>query len=124
MRGIAFWFFGSAVVYVTAGMLFGIWMSASHDHTLAPAHGHLNLVGWVTMGLFGVYYHLVPAAAANPLAKIHFALATLAVWLMFPGIILAIQERTELLAILGSFAALLSMLTFLFTVVRTRAATA
>jgi heme/copper-type cytochrome/quinol oxidase subunit 1 len=124
MRGIAFWFFSSAVVYVTIGMLFGIWMSASHDHTLSAAHGHLNLVGWVTMGLFGVYYQLVPAAAANPLAKVHFALATLSVWLMFPGIILAIQQQTELLAILGSFAALLSMLTFLFTVVRTRAAMA
>ena len=122
MRGIAFWFFGSAVVYVTCGMLFGLWMSGSHDHTLASAHAHLNLVGWVTMGLFGVYYHLVPAAATSPLAKLHFALATVSVWLMVPGIILAIRGQTELLAILGSFAALLSMLLFLFTVVRTRAA--
>ncbi len=122
MRGIAFWFFGSAVVYVTCGMLFGLWMSGSHDHTLASAHAHLNLVGWVTMGLFGVYYHLVPAAAASQLAKVHFALATVAVWLMFPGIILAVRGQTELLAILGSFAALLSMLLFLFTVVRTRTA--
>ncbi|MCR5855609.1 hypothetical protein [Mesorhizobium sp. J428] len=124
MRGIAFWFFGSAVVYVTLGMLFGIWMAASHDHTLAPAHGHLNLVGWATMALFGVYYHLVPAAAESPLAKVHFGLATLSVWLMFPGIILAIQGQTELFAVLGAFAALLSMLTFLFMVLRTRAALA
>jgi len=115
------WFFASAVVYVTLGMLFGIWMSASHDHTLAPAHGHLNLVGWATMALFGVYYHVVPAAAQSPLAKVHFALSTLAVWFMFPGIILAIQGQTEILAIIGSFAALLSMLTFLFVVLRTRA---
>ena len=93
MRGIAFWFFGSAVVYVTCGMLFGLWMSGSHDHTLASAHAHLNLVGWVTMGLFGVYYHLVPAAAASQLAKVHFALATVAVWLMFPGIILAVRGQ-------------------------------
>ncbi|SMH51292.1 hypothetical protein [Mesorhizobium australicum] len=124
MRGVALWFFASAVVYVTLGMLFGIWMSASHDHTLAPAHGHLNLVGWATMALFGVYYHVVPAAAQSPLAKVHFALSTLAVWFMFPGIILAIQGQTEILAIIGSFAALLSMLTFLFVVLRTRAALA
>lgn len=41
----------------------GIQMSASGDHTLGPAHAHLNLVGWATLGLFGVYDHLVPKTA-------------------------------------------------------------
>jgi hypothetical protein len=118
MRGVALWFFTSAVIYVTLGMLFGIWMSASQDHRLASAHAHLNLVGWVTMALFGVYYHLVPAAARGRLATLHFAVATIGVWLLVPGIVLAITERTELLAVLGSFATLASMLIFLLTVVR------
>jgi len=120
MRGVALWFFASAVIYVTCGMLFGIWMSASHDHGLASAHAHLNLVGWVTMALFGIYYHLVPAAAENRLAVLHFAVATLGVWLLVPGIVLAIQGRTEILAILGSFATLASMLLFLVTVLRSQ----
>jgi cbb3-type cytochrome oxidase subunit 1 len=124
MRGVAFWFFASGVVYVTLGMLFGIWMSASQDHTMAGAHAHLNLVGWVTMALFGVYYHLVPAAASSRLARIHFALATLGVWFMVPGIALAIEGRTEIPVIIGSFATALSMLTFLFVVFRTRTALA
>lgn len=118
MRGVALWFFASAVVYVTLGMLFGIWMSASQDHQLASAHAHLNLVGWVTMALFGVFYHLVPSAAAGRLATLHFGLHTLAVWLMVPGIVLAIRRTTEMLAVLGSFAALASMVLFLFIVVR------
>jgi len=116
MRGIASWFFVSGVIYVSIGMIFGIWMSASGDHTLAPAHAHLNLVGWVTMALFGIYYHLVPAAAQGRLPTLHFALATVGVWLMFPGIILALQGKTELLAVLGSLATLLSMLLFLVIV--------
>jgi len=116
MRGVALWFFASAVVYVTLGMLFGIWMSASHDHTLAGAHAHLNLVGWVTMALFGIFYHLVPSAADTRLAKLHFAVATVGVWLMIPGIALAIRGQTEILAILGSFATLGSMAIFLYTV--------
>ena len=120
MRGVALWFFTSAVIYVTCGMLFGIWMSASQDHGLASAHAHLNLVGWVTMALFGIYYHLVPAAAESRLATLHFAVATLGVWLMVPGIVLAIQGRTEILAILGSFATLASMLLFLVTVLRSQ----
>jgi cbb3-type cytochrome oxidase subunit 1 len=118
MRGVALWFFASAVVYVTIGMVFGIWMSASHDYGLSPAHGHLNLIGWVTMALFGIYYHLVPAAAESRTAKLHFAVATIGVWLLVPGIALAIRGTTELLAVLGSFLTLGSMLLFLVIVLK------
>ena len=124
MRGVALWFFASAVIYVTLGMVFGIWMSASGDHQLASAHAHLNLVGWVTMGLFGLFYHLVPSAAAGRLGTLHFGVHTLAVWLMVPGIVLAIQQTTPVLAILGSFAALGSMLLFLYIVIRSATAPA
>jgi hypothetical protein len=124
MRGVALWFFASAVVYVTCGMVFGIWMSASHDHQLSGAHAHLNLVGWVTMALFGVFYHLVPSAAAGRLATLHFALATIGVWLMVPGIVLAIRGVTEIPVILGSFSTLASMLLFLYVVIRSSTAPA
>lgn len=117
MRGVALWFFASGVIYVTLGMIFGIWMSASGDHTLGGAHAHLNLVGWVTMALFGIYYHFVPAAAGTRLATLHFIVATLGVWLLVPGIALAIMGMTVLPATLGSFLTLGSMLIFLWTVV-------
>ncbi len=39
-----------------AGMCLGIWMGVSGDHSLAPTHAHLNLIGWVTMTLFGLYH--------------------------------------------------------------------
>jgi hypothetical protein len=38
------------------GMLMGIVMGISQDFTLAPAHAHLNLLGWVTMALYGLYH--------------------------------------------------------------------
>ncbi len=122
MKGIAFWFFALAAVYATIGMIWGIQMSASGNHDLSPAHAHLNLVGWVTTALFGVYYHLVPKAAEKGLARIHLALATLGVWAMVPGIVLAVTERGEMLAVIGSMLTLLSMLVFLYTVMTTREA--
>ncbi|MGB8622843.1 MAG: hypothetical protein WCD16_08485 [Paracoccaceae bacterium] len=118
MRGIAFYFFAFAVLCVTIGMLWGIQMAASGDHELYPAHAHLNLVGWVSMGLFGVYYRLTPAAAEAGLAKIHFVVAALGVMIMIPGIVLALTERGEMLAVTGSFLTLASMLIFGFTVLR------
>jgi cbb3-type cytochrome oxidase subunit 1 len=120
MRGVSFWFVATGSVFVTLGMLGGIAMSISGDHTLAPAHAHLNLVGWVTMALFGVYYHLVPAAADTTLARAHFAIAAAGVVIMVPGIMLAITDRGESLAATGSLLTLASMLIFVVTVLRNR----
>ena len=122
MRGVAFLFFATGVLCVTLGMMWGIHMAISGDHIAAPAHAHLNLVGWVTMALFGVFYHLVPSAAASGLAKVHYLLALAGVVCMVPGILLAINEKGEALAAIGSILTFASMLVFLFTVVRSRAA--
>lgn len=118
MKGIAFAFFATGVVAVTLGMLWGVQMSISHDHALAPAHAHLNLVGWVTMGLFGTYYAITPQAAASGLAKLHYLVALLGVIAMVPGIALAISGQGEAFAAIGSLLTLASMLIFLFTVSR------
>lgn len=120
MRGISFWFFMTAVVYVTLGMIWGIVMAATGDHRLAPAHAHLNLVGWVTLALFGIYYHLVPKAGEHVLAKVHLALATAGVVLIVPGIAMALSGAGELLAKIGSVLTLASMLLFAVVVFRSR----
>ena len=38
------------------GMIAGIVMGILQDFTIAPAHAHLNLLGWVTMALYGLYH--------------------------------------------------------------------
>tara|TARA_R110002020_G_scaffold243498_2_gene457034 strand:- start:6863 stop:7240 length:378 start_codon:yes stop_codon:yes gene_type:complete len=116
MRGIGFYFFLAAVLCVTLGMIWGIHMAISGDHLMAGAHAHLNLVGWVTMGLFGVYYTLTPAAAASSLAKIHLAVALAGVVVMVPGIAIALKDGGEAAAAAGSMLTAASMLIFLYTV--------
>ena len=118
MRGLSYWFFLSATLYVAAGMMLGIGMAASGDHTLASAHAHLNLVGWVSMGLYAVFYQAFPEIAEGRAAKLHFALATLGLWTMVPGITLAVLGRGEGLAIAGSLTTLVSMLLFAGLVIR------
>jgi hypothetical protein len=108
----------SSPVYLLVGMAFGIWMSATQDHTLAPAHAHLNLIGGVLLALFGTFYMLVPSAAENVLAKIQVAVTHLAVWCMFPGIIMAIQQKGETLAKLGSVLGIVAILLFVVIVAR------
>jgi len=69
--------FQSAVLLVLAGMAWGIVMAASGDHGTAPAHAHLNLLGWVSLFLFGIYYHLHPE-----LDRTRAALVQVWVWIV------------------------------------------
>ena len=118
MKGVSLWFMLLAVVSVILGMVWGIQMSATHDHTLSPAHAHLNLLGWVSFAIFAFYYRLVPAAAEGVLPKLHLALALAGLVAIVPGIVMAITERGETLAKIGSVLSLLSMVVFLVVVVR------
>lgn len=120
MHGIARWFMLLAVVSAIGGMSWGIHMAASHDHLLAPAHAHLNLLGWVSCAIYAFYYHLMPEAAAGRLPQLHLGMVLLSLALLVPGIPLAILERTEALAISGSLAAIISMLIFAAVVLRSQ----
>ena len=118
MRGIGFYFFIAGVLCITIGMFWGIQMSITEDHTMSGAHAHLNLVGWVTMGLFSLYYTLTPSAAASGLAKIHLAIAIAGVVVMVPGIVIALKQGGHGMAAAGSMLTAASMLVFLYTVFR------
>jgi hypothetical protein len=118
MRDIAFIFLFAAVLCVTGGMIWGLQMAASNDHSMVGAHAHLNLVGWVTMALFGIYYRLTPQAAQGWLPRVHAAVAIPGVAIMVPGIALANTGGSPGPAILGSLLVFASMLIFLVTVMR------
>ncbi|MET0529128.1 MAG: hypothetical protein ABW003_12460 [Microvirga sp.] len=69
--------FRLAVLCVIAGMGMGIGMAASQDHSIMPAHAHLNLLGWVSLFLFGIYYERRPALDTSRLARIQVYLWTI-----------------------------------------------
>src|SRR5437868_14524038 len=53
--------FRIAVLFALLGMGPGIAMAAARDHAAMPAHAHLNLLGGVSLFLFGIFCHLHPA---------------------------------------------------------------
>ena len=61
--------FQAAVIFVLAGMIWGIIMAISMDHSTLPAHAHLNLLGWVSLFLFGIYYRLHPSLEGDKRAS-------------------------------------------------------
>lgn len=118
MRDISFTFFLAAVLCVTGGMVWGLQMGISGDHSMTGAHVHLNLVGWATMALFGVYYRLTPQAARGWLPRVHAILAIGGVAVMVGGLYLVFSGGSPVAAIVGSVMSFASMLLFLFTVIR------
>lgn len=118
MNGLARICWITAPLYALAGMSYGIHMASSGDFTLAPAHAHLNLLGWVSIALYGTFYTVVPSASQSILAKVHVALAELGVIVLTPGIALAVLGKGEALAATGSIIVILSMLLFAIVVIR------
>lgn len=66
--------FKLAVLFVVAGMAMGIGMAMTQNHAIMPAHAHLNLLGWVSLFLFGIYYERRPALNASRMAMVQVLL--------------------------------------------------
>jgi len=93
MSRISVAFFGSAVLYALAGMLLGMVMGASNDHTLAPVHAHMNLLGWASLAVMGAFYGLAGDQAPARLAWLNFAVSNLGNLITLP--LLAMLLRGE-----------------------------
>ncbi|MFB9276353.1 cytochrome-c oxidase [Cohnella cellulosilytica] len=75
-----------ATLYLVIGVLMGMGMSMTENYTLSPVHAHINLLGWVSMALGGILYHLFPNAAKSRLGKWHFWLHMIGIPLMMAGL--------------------------------------
>jgi len=78
MKHLPYYFLSVAVLQGLVGMGLGIFMGMTGDYTLAPAHAHNNLLGWVSMGIFELYYTVAGEVAAKRLAAVHFWVALVA----------------------------------------------
>jgi len=61
-----------ASIYFVLGIALGIYMGVNENFTLRPVHAHLNLLGWVSLALFGLIYQQFPQIAATKLARVQF----------------------------------------------------
>ena len=84
-------FFKTAVIFFIIGIAMGLQMSISGVHDVIGAHAHTNLLGWVSMALFGTYYALNPAKAERRAAQLHYFAYTIAVAIMVPSLYLLLK---------------------------------
>lgn len=112
--------FRAAVILVVAGMIWGIVMAISGNHSTFPAHAHLNLLGWVSLFLFGIYYHLHPAIDRDRLAFVQVWVWIAATIVLTAGVALIYSGYAagEPTAAIGSLIVLADMLLFGWLVFR------
>lgn len=75
-----------SIVYLLAASLLGVFMlSGSYPAPLKFVHSHLMLLGWVSMMIYGVGYHILPRFMGKLLAR--KALAEAQFWLANIGLL-------------------------------------
>ena len=77
-----------SVFYFLIGICFGLFMSITDKFVYGPSHAHINLLGWVSLALAGLIYHLFPSIATNTLSKIHFWLHNIGLPIMMIALIM------------------------------------
>jgi cbb3-type cytochrome oxidase subunit 1 len=90
-------FIRASVVWLVVGVIIGVAMTWLPGHVVVyrTAHAHANLLGFVSMMIFGVAYHVIPRFAGRPLhaptiAAAHFWVANIGLAALVAGFLLRI----------------------------------
>jgi cbb3-type cytochrome oxidase subunit 1 len=114
-------FLRAALIWLGAGVMIGLGMAIAPGRALAyrPAHLHALLLGFVSMMIFGVGYHVFPRFTGRPLhnpraAQVHLWVANVGLVGMVAGFILRVHLWRFGAVLLGTGAALSAAGAFLF----------
>lgn len=90
MRDISSWFLRTGVTIVVFGMGLGLYMAISEIHILMPVHAHMNVIGWLSFFVIGLYYRAHPEASGGALPMVQY-------WFLLIGVLLMIVSLSLLL---------------------------
>lgn len=89
-------FFMMAAVCIMVGTSWGLYMSVTHDFATAPAHAHLNLLGFVSLSIMGAFYATLGKTTPRWLIKTNFFLNSIGVVIMITGLWLLFTQRAPI----------------------------
>ncbi|TMJ38963.1 MAG: hypothetical protein E6G87_05325, partial [Alphaproteobacteria bacterium] len=101
MTGAARNFFILALIYAICGMLLGLYMGLSQDHTQMPTHAHAMVLGWLMSGFFAFFYHFFPEIGRSWLARVHFWFTAAAGVVLLVSLYFVVGGNTQLEPVTG-----------------------
>src|SRR5690625_7259765 len=91
-----------SVVYFMIGILFGLYMSVFHIFNLATVHVHVNLLGWMSLAIAGIFYQLYPHLSETKAAVTHFWMHNIGLPIMMIFIALGILTMIPIFFLLAT----------------------
>lgn len=113
---IAHRFIRTAVAFFVIGIALGIYMGAAHDFRFTHVHAHLNLLGWVALGLAGLLYTTFPQLQQGWLPRLHYWLHTLGLVIFMGGFAWGVLQGRLLLAPVAGGSSMVALGVLLFAV--------
>jgi cytochrome c oxidase cbb3-type subunit 1 len=113
-------FIRASLAWFAIGITLGVVMAAYPPWIIyRPAHAHMNVVGWITMMVFGVGYQLLPRLFggqlhSRTLAGVHFWLANIGLLLLITGFVLAPHIGTRSAPVTATGGTMFALGAFLF----------
>jgi len=94
-----------AVIYLVIGMSLGVGMAVSQNFLLRSVHAHVNLLGWASLALAALVFHVFPETARTRLATLWFWTYNLSVPIGLGGLALFLlgYARAEPALVFGQF---------------------
>lgn len=75
----------TSVAFFVIGVLLGMYMGIRQDFRFTHVHAHINLLGWVALGLAGLLYANFPHLQHSRLASLHYWLHTVGLVIFMGG---------------------------------------
>ena len=85
MRNLDRIFILTGALFAVFGLCLGLWMVAVNNFAYSKIHAHVNLLGWVTLAIYGIVYKLYPAMKNSPFAPSHLVCSVAGVIFMNLG---------------------------------------
>jgi cbb3-type cytochrome oxidase subunit 1 len=125
MDKIVVWYLRMSVIYFIAGALIGLVMILSPGETgyYVSSHTHLNLLGFMSMMIYGVGYHILPKFSGRNIYSPMIMNAQF--WIGNAGLIgmvagwLVLRGDVSLVLIISALLSLTSVVLFAFNILKT-----
>ena len=106
--------FRLAALYFALGVVMGVTMGASGDHSLFAVHAHVNLLGWVSMALFGLIGTMHPTITEGRVATAQFWTYNVGVPVMLAALALRLKGYPAVEPLIGGASILIGLSVLLF----------
>ncbi|CAI8892332.1 Cytochrome-c oxidase [Pseudomonas sp. IT-P44] len=106
--------FRLAALYFAIGVMLGVAMGASGDHSLFAVHAHVNLLGWVSMALFGIIGTAHPSITEGRAAAAQFWMYNIGVPVMLGALTLRLKGFAAIEPLIGVASILVGCSVLLF----------